>query len=178
MGLLVFVASRVGGIRELDAVVGQDRVYPVRYLLDQRLQESCCGEGGGPHVQSGEGELRGPIHGHEQVSLALLYTHLAEIHMEVADLVVLKASSTLPGGTGQLGDTIALQTERCSVERVSAGMDGFRAQNTSSSGSLVCTRKATTAASSSGVSVVLLRSVPSAGPPRRFSGATWRRSWG
>ena len=41
---------------------------------------------------------------------------------------------------------------------MSVGMDGLRAQKTSSSGRRVCTRKATMEASSRGVRVVLLRS--------------------
>jgi hypothetical protein len=62
-------------------------VDPVGHGLDKGGQEAGGGLHVGGFVQLGEGIFGRPVHGHEEVQLALLCTHLGDVDVEVADQI-------------------------------------------------------------------------------------------
>src|SRR5579864_6102487 len=85
--LAVADARQVG---ELEAVVGQHGVNPIRHPRDQVSQEACSGRPIGLLMQGNEGELGGAVDRHEEVELALLGTNLSNVDVEIADRVGLE----------------------------------------------------------------------------------------
>jgi hypothetical protein len=75
---------------ELDAVVGQDRVELVRNDDQDLLQELARGSTGGLLTEPGDGKLRRPINGYEQVKLAFACADLGDVDVEEADRVALE----------------------------------------------------------------------------------------
>ena len=72
---------------ELDAVVGEHGVDPVRHRRDQG-DEECRGRGSaGLLYQLYEGEFARAINGHIEVELALGGLHFGDVDMEIADWV-------------------------------------------------------------------------------------------
>ena len=63
-------------------------------------------------MQLGEGELGCPVHGDEQVELALVGPDLGNIDVEVADGIALERlfGGLVAGDLGQAADAVALQT--------------------------------------------------------------------
>ena len=82
-------AGRLGEVR---AIVGENGVDPIGDRLGKAAQEVCGDETGHPLVQLGEGELAGPVDGHEQVKLAFLGSDLGDVDVEEADGVALNAA--------------------------------------------------------------------------------------
>jgi hypothetical protein len=97
--------------RELDAVVGQQRVDPIGHGRDQVAQELCGFHLAGALDQAGEGDLRGSIDRHEQAQLALGRLHLGQVKVEVADRVGGEAllGGLVTIGLGQAADAMPLQ---------------------------------------------------------------------
>ena len=101
-----------GQIGELDAVIGEHGVDPVRDRLDQGFEKSRSGFDIGSLDELGEGELGGAVDGDEEVELALGGAHLGEIDVEVADGILFEL--LLFGGRraveiGQAADAVALE---------------------------------------------------------------------
>ncbi len=78
-GLAVAV---LGQLSELNAVVGQQRVDPVRDHLEQFFQELSGCRPGSLVVEPGHGELRGSVNGYEEIELALTRAHPGNIHVK------------------------------------------------------------------------------------------------
>lgn len=99
-------------ISELDAVVGEHGMNPIRNSRDQRLQEGC----GGSHVrtldQFHESELGSAVDSHEEVELAFGGADFGQIDMEVADRIVLELllSSLAAFDFRQPADAMPFQT--------------------------------------------------------------------
>lgn len=72
-------------VGELDAVVRQHGVNLIGDRRDEFFQKRSGGHASGALHQSSERILRGPVHGDEEVQLALLGTHLSDVDMEVAE---------------------------------------------------------------------------------------------
>lgn len=72
-------------ICELDAVVGEDRLDPVRNGFEQALQELPCGLPVSLFYKLGDGELADAVDGDELLELVLGRFNLGDIHMEEAD---------------------------------------------------------------------------------------------
>ena len=68
-------------ICELDAIVGQNDVEPVRHGRDQVTQEGCCCHFPGLMVQFHESELGGAVNGDEEIQLALSRLNLSNINV-------------------------------------------------------------------------------------------------
>ena len=79
--------SLVAGRREVNAMVGQNRVDLVGNSPDDRPQEVTCYPRRHLLVQLDVGELRGAIDGHQEVEPSLLGADLGDVDMEVADRV-------------------------------------------------------------------------------------------
>src|SRR5277367_2426934 len=77
-------------VGELDAVVGENGVDPIRNGRDQRFQKGRGSSHVGTLNQLHESELRGAVDGHKEVKLALGSAHLGQIDMKVADRIPLK----------------------------------------------------------------------------------------
>ena len=86
-GPAIAIARQVG---ELDAVIGEHSVKPVRYSGDQGFEEAHGSWPIGLLVQLDEGELGGSVDRHEEVELAFLGANLGDIDVEVADRVGLE----------------------------------------------------------------------------------------
>lgn len=99
------------GCSELDAIVGEHGVDPVRDGADQAQQELARDSGGGLLVQFDKGELRGAIDGDEHVQLALFGTHLGNVDVEIADRIALELLLRRPVAIDirQAADAVALQ---------------------------------------------------------------------
>ncbi len=82
--------SVAGRMAELDAVVGQHGVDAIRHGLDHGVQEATAALSIGHVRQAGEGELRGPVDGNEQVELALAGADLGDVEVEEADRIGLE----------------------------------------------------------------------------------------
>lgn len=121
---------------ELHAVVGEDGVDLVGHRPDQRLQEAG---------------------GDIEVTLPPPVAQFSDVDVEAADLVVLELLRFLAVGLGQLVDPMSLQT---AMQRRAAQMRDHVLERdvNSASGSHICIRSATIAASSIGESTVLRRS--------------------
>ena len=101
----------LGQVCELDAVVGEHGVDAVRNSFDERFKEG----GSSPHVgllyQFDDGELRGPVDGHEQIELAFGGPDLGQVDVKEADRISVKL---LPFGlvafhVRQAADAVTLQ---------------------------------------------------------------------
>jgi hypothetical protein len=95
------------------------------------LQEAAEEVGGdalrGALMELGEGELRGPVDGYEEVDPALLGADLGDVEVEVAERVGLRLRTGLsPSVSGNREMPWRLR-QRCSAERVRCGMVGCRA---------------------------------------------------
>jgi hypothetical protein len=106
-------------------------------------------------MKLGIGELRGVIHGHKHIQLAVFRLHLGNVDMEVTnrvsgELLFLPLSPSTSGC--RLMPCRCKQ--RCREERVKCGTLGCKAYRQSSSGSSMYLRKATIVASSSSVRTV------------------------
>ncbi len=101
----------VAGRGEMHSVFGEDGVDPVRHELDQRVQEVSRNPLGRLLMDLDEFELRRPVDGDEEVTLALLGANLRDIDMEVADRVRLEllAPGPVAINVGKPGDVVALQ---------------------------------------------------------------------
>ena len=99
-------------ISELDAVVGEHGMNPIRNSRDQRLQEGR----GCSHVraldQFDESELRSAVDSHEEVELVFRGANFRQIDMEVADRIVLELlpSSLVAFDFRQPADAMPFQT--------------------------------------------------------------------
>ena len=78
------------GRGEVEAVVRQNGVDPVRNRLDQGCQEVGRDTGCGLLVQLDERELGRAVDRDEQVESALLGPNLRDVYVEVADRVALE----------------------------------------------------------------------------------------
>lgn len=96
---------------ELDAVVGEDRVYLVGNRLNEVAQELGCDHLGCPLVQLDIGEFAGPIDGHKEVELPLGGLHLGDVDVKVADRVALELflGFLVASDIRQARDAVALQ---------------------------------------------------------------------
>jgi hypothetical protein len=56
----------LGQWRELDAIIGQDRMDAIGNNIDQCLKECPCSHGCCPILQTHEGKLAGPVYGDER----------------------------------------------------------------------------------------------------------------
>jgi hypothetical protein len=102
----------LGQIGELDAVIGEHGVDPVRHRLDQGVEEGRGGFDVGPLDELGKSELGRAIHRDEKVELALGGADFGEIDVEVADGIGLEL--LLSGGKSalefrQAADAVARQ---------------------------------------------------------------------
>ena len=99
-------------VGELDTVVGEHGVDAVRNSFDERFKEG----GRSPRVslfhEFDDGELRGPVDGHEQIELAFGGSHLGQVDVEEADriCVELLPARLVALDFGQPADAMALQT--------------------------------------------------------------------
>ena len=126
--------ARPGGVPvarllgELNAIVGQDRVYPVRHGLQQVFEELPCCAPIGLVDQLGDCELAGAVNADEQVELAFGSLHLSDIDMEETDRVSLEALSLrlIPSTFGRREMPCRCR-QRCSADRVRCGIDGCNA---------------------------------------------------
>ena len=75
---------------ELDAVIGQNGVEPVREGVDQITQELACDHPGRFGLQSNEGELGCAVDPNEQLKLAFLGPHFRNVDVNVTDRVSLE----------------------------------------------------------------------------------------
>lgn len=114
-------------IAELRAVVGQNGVNLVRDGSDQGFEKGSGGPDVGRPVQLDEGELRGPVHRHEQMQLALLDANLGEVDMKVADRVGLEWLAGLSPPTSGSRLIPWRCRQRCKEERVRCGIVACRA---------------------------------------------------
>jgi hypothetical protein len=78
-------------LSELDTIVGQDRVDPVRHGFQQVFKEFSRRSPISLVDQLGDGELAGAVDADEQVELAFGSLNLGDIHVEEADRVALEA---------------------------------------------------------------------------------------
>ena len=83
----------LGDVGELDAVVGQHRVYFVRNSGNQCFQEVRRRPGGGTLDEVDKGELGGPIYRDIEVEFAFGGLHLSQIDVKIADCVGLELLS-------------------------------------------------------------------------------------
>jgi hypothetical protein len=145
----------LGQIGEGHAVVGEHGVDLVGEDLHHVPQEGRARHLAGFVVELDVGELRNPVDRQEHDQLAVGVAQLAAVDVDVADLVGVEPLALLGGLLDrQPGDAVALQA---AVQGAAArlGMVSLRQPSTSSSGSSVFWRNATTMASSAGVSTVL-----------------------
>ena len=99
-------------VGELDAVVGQHGVDLVGHGCDQGLAGSVTLSADAAFsMQLDEGELRGPVDGHEEIELALLGAHLGDVDVEVADRIALELllGRLVAVDLRQAADAVALQ---------------------------------------------------------------------
>jgi len=91
--------TRPGGVTvawllcELDAIVGQDRVDPVRHRFQQVLKELPRRSPVSLVDKLGDREFTGAVDADEQVELAFGSLNLGDIHVKEADRVALEALS-------------------------------------------------------------------------------------
>ena len=99
-------------IGELDAIVGQNDVEPVRHGRDQVTQEGCGGHLPGLLVQFHESELGGAVNSDEEIQLAFSRLNLSNINVKVAEWVGLELllRRLVAIDLGQSADVMALQT--------------------------------------------------------------------
>lgn len=83
----VTIARLIG---ELDAIVSQDRVDPVRHCFQQVFEELPRRAPISLVDQPGDCELAGAVDGDEQVQLAFRGLYLSDIHMKEADSITLE----------------------------------------------------------------------------------------
>src|SRR6266567_388728 len=103
------IAARLGEVR---AIVGQDGVDFVGNGFDKGSEEVCGDPPRRLLVQLGEGELRGPVDGYEEIELAFLGTNFGNVDVKVADGIILEPAF-LGLGVFHLwkpGDVVALKT--------------------------------------------------------------------
>ena len=102
------VAGRLG---EMRAVIGEHGVDLVGNGGSKGPQEIAGDPARDFLVQLGEGELGGPIDGHEQVKPAFFDVHLSDIDVEVADRVPLELCTErlVAPHLGEPRDAMALQ---------------------------------------------------------------------
>ena len=95
---------------ELNAVIGQDGVYLVRYGLYQAAQECHCPCPVRLRIQLGIGELAGTVNCNKEMELAFFRPHLGNIDMEIANRILLELASC-PAflELWQSGDAMTLQ---------------------------------------------------------------------
>ena len=105
----VMIASTVC---ELNAVVGQHGMNGVRHGFDQVAKELCRNHLGGCWMEFGEGKLRGPVDGHEEIEFALSRLYLCDVDMEIADRVAFESflGWLVALDLRQSRDTVAQQT--------------------------------------------------------------------
>jgi hypothetical protein len=147
--------AMLGQVGEGYPIVGEHGVDLVGEGLDHVPEEGRSRHLAGLVVELDAGEFRDPVDGKEHDQLAVGVAQLATVDVDVADLVGLEPLALLLGLLDrQPGDAVALQA---AVQGAAAevGEASLRQPNTSSSGSRVFWRKATTMASSAGVSTVL-----------------------
>ncbi len=77
-------------VRELDTVVGQNRVNTIRNLRDERLEKGDRVSACRPWVEPGEDPLRGAVDGDKQGTFALGCGHLGDVDMKETDGVLLE----------------------------------------------------------------------------------------
>jgi hypothetical protein len=119
------------GRGELDAIVGQHRVDPVRHGLDQMAQEVAGDARDRLLVQFDEGELAGAVDGDEEVEFALLGADLGDVDVEVADWVALELALVrlVAVDLGKARDAVALKAamQRRSRQLREGGLEGVEA---------------------------------------------------
>ncbi len=130
-------------IGELDAVVREHGMDPIRDSRDQRLEESRRSLHIGAFDQLHESELRSAVDGHKEIELAFGGAYLGQVDMEVADRIALEL---LPSGLAAFrfwkpADAMPLQTamqrgtgqmrDRClqSVEAIIEGQQSMPAES-------------------------------------------------
>ncbi len=91
VGLDIGTSKIVAIVGELDAVIGQDRVDPVRNGFEQVLQKLPSGPPVGLLDQLSDGELAGAVDCHEEIELTFSGLHFGNIHVEEPDRVALEA---------------------------------------------------------------------------------------
>ena len=108
----------LNAVAELDAVIGEDSMYPVGDRLDQCRQEVGRSLHVGSRVQSGKGKLRCAIDCHEEVEPALPSTNLGDVDVEVADRVGFEGllRGLVAGDLRQPADAVTLEA---SMQRTS-----------------------------------------------------------
>ncbi len=104
-------------------IVGQDGADSVRYRLDEVQQEVDLDTPNCLLMQVGEGELRGPIDGDEEVEPALRSTHLGDVDVEVTDRMGLEpAPYALLSSTSGSHEMPCRCRQHCNDERVRCGL--------------------------------------------------------
>jgi len=99
------------GLGEVRSIVGQDDVDFVGNGFDKGSEEVCRNAPRRLLVQLGEGKLRSPVDGHEEIKLAFLGTDLGDVDVEIADRIVLELllGRLVPFYFRQAADAVALQ---------------------------------------------------------------------
>jgi hypothetical protein len=105
------VGGCAGLMGELDAVVSQHRMDPIRHRLDQIGQHLGGDRACRLRMQLGVGKLRSAVDSDIKKELSLLAADLADIEVEVADGVALEALLLCLSALslGQAGDAVAFQ---------------------------------------------------------------------
>ncbi len=131
-------------IGELDAVVREHGMDPIRDSRDQRLEESRRSLHIGTFDQLHESELRSAVDGHKEIELAFGGAYLGQIDMEVADRIALELLPSRLAAAFHLrqpADAVPLQTamqrgtgqmrDRClqSVEAIIEGQQSMPAES-------------------------------------------------
>lgn len=75
---------------EPDTVIGKHRMDAIGHNRDEVVEDRPSRGAGGAEHQSGEGELAGPVDGHEEVERAFRILCLCNVNMEAADGIVLE----------------------------------------------------------------------------------------
>jgi diguanylate cyclase (GGDEF)-like protein len=103
--------SMLNAVTELDAIIGEDGVYPVGDSLYQRCEEVGCSLHIGGRVELGKGKPRCAIDRHEEVEFALAGANLGDIDVKVADRVAFEGLSggLVAGDLRQPADAVTLE---------------------------------------------------------------------
>jgi hypothetical protein len=111
------------GIGEVGPVVGQDGMDLVGDRFDEVQQEVGRDPPCGLLVQLGEGELRGPIDGDEEIEPALRGAYFGDVDVEVADRVGLELAlyALAVLDVRESRDAVRCR-QRCKDERVRCGI--------------------------------------------------------
>src|SRR5215212_5672767 len=97
---------------EVGAIVGENRMHPVRHSRDQVSEEVAGNAASDPLMQLNKGKLGRAVDRNQQIELALLGSDFRDIGVEVADRGALELGSAwlVAVCVGQPRDAVPLQT--------------------------------------------------------------------